>query len=103
MKPADKDKLNECISILESTDLGLSLVWLWTWDVIKYRMNDSDYIFKSTEDQVWEDLCKSVDEGFGFSLEYGAEQLSDDVMDWLIERGHMVDPESEEEEEDEDE
>jgi len=44
-----------------------------------------------------------VDEGFGFSLEYGAEQLSDDVMDWLIERGHMVDPESEEEEEDEDE
>ena len=28
MKPEDKDKLNECLKILDSTDLGLSLVWL---------------------------------------------------------------------------
>jgi hypothetical protein len=26
MKPDDKDKLNECLKILDTTDLGLSLV-----------------------------------------------------------------------------
>ena len=104
MNAEDKDKLNECIKILESTDLGLSLVWLWTWDVIKYKLQDEDYIAVSTEDQIWDDLCKSVAQGKGFSLEYGAEQLSDDVLDWLMERGHITDPEAEpEEDEDEDE
>lgn len=101
MKPEDKDKLNECIKILESTDLGLSLVWLWTWDTIKYKMSDSDYVAVSTEDEVWLDLCKSVESGIGFSLEYGAEQLAEDVLDWLIERGHINDPEAEPDEEDE--
>lgn len=103
MKPEDKDKLNQCIEILESTDLGLSLVWLWTWDVIKYKMADTDYVTVSTEDEVWEDLCKAVEAGIGFSLEYGAEQLGEDVLDWLMERGHINDPEAEEEDEDEDE
>lgn len=103
MKPEDKDKLNECIKILESTDLGLSLVWLWTWDTIKYKLQDEDYVVVSTEDQVWEDLCKAVEAGHGFSLEYGAEQLSEDVLDWLMERGHINDPEAEPDEEEEDE
>ena len=103
MKPEDKDKLNECISILESTDLGLSLVWLWTWDVIKYNMKDEDFVCTVTEDEMWDHLCKAVDEGRGFSLEYGAEQLSDDVRDWMTDNGYLVDPMDVEEEEDEDE
>jgi hypothetical protein len=106
MNPEDKDKLNECISILESTDLGLSLVWLWTWDVIKYNMKDEDFVCTVTEDEMWDQLCKAVDEGRGFSLEYGAEQLSDDVRDWMTDNGYLVDPtdvEEEDEEEDEDE
>jgi hypothetical protein len=106
MKPEDKDKLNECITILESTDLGLSLVWLWTWDVIKYNMQDEDFVCTVTEDQMWGHLCEAVEAGQGFSLEYGAEQLSEDVRDWMMDRGYMVDPtdvEEEDEEEDEDE
>jgi hypothetical protein len=103
MKPEDKDKLNDCISILESTDLGLSLVWLWTWDVIKYNMKDEDFVCTVTEDEMWDHLCKAVDEGRGFSLEYGAEQLSDDVRDWMTDNGYLVDPMDVEEEEDEDE
>jgi hypothetical protein len=106
MKPEDKDKLNECIKILESTDLGLSLVWLWTWDVIKYNMQDADFVCTVTEDQMWEHLCEAVEAGQGFSLEYGAEQLSEDVRDWMMSRGYLVDPtdvEEEDEEEDEDE
>lgn len=103
MKAEDKDKLNQCIEILESTDLGLSLVWLWTWDVIKYTMQDTDFVCTATEDEMWDHLCKAVEAGRGFSLEYGAEQLSDDVRDWMTDNGYLVDPTEEEEEEDEDE
>jgi hypothetical protein len=102
MKAEDKDKLNECIKILGTTDLGLSLVWLWTWDTIKYRMDDVDYRCTVTEDEMWANLCEAVEAGQGFSLEYGAEQLSDDVMDWMTSRGYLVDL-SEEEDKDEDE
>lgn len=93
MKPNDKDKLNKCIEILESTDLGLSLVWLWTWDVIKYNMDDTDYKCTVTEDEMWNHLCEAVEAGQGFSLEFGAEQLSEDVRDWMFSRGYLVDPE----------
>ena len=40
MKPEDKDKLNECLKILDTTDLGLSLVWLWTWSTINNIMEE---------------------------------------------------------------
>ena len=49
MKPDDKDKLNQCISLLESTDLFPSLVWLWTWDVVKSILGDSEYKVNVTE------------------------------------------------------
>ena len=101
MKIEDKEKLNQCIDILESTDLGLSLVWLWTWDVIKYTMKDSHYVANSTEDEVWEDLCKAVADGHGFSLEYGAETLQEDITDWLMDKGHINYPDDIEEDEDE--
>ena len=90
---SNKDKLNECISILESTDLGLSLVWLWTWDIIKYNMADTDYICTATEDEMWSHLCAHVEAGKGFSLEFGAEQIQEDIRDWMFSEGYLVDPE----------
>ena len=106
MKPEDKDKLNECLAILDKTDLGLSLVWLWTWSTIKYMMKDDNYRCTVTEDQMWEHLCEAVEAGMGFSLEYGAEQHNDDVLEWMLNRDYIVDTmfeEDEEEEEDGDE
>ena len=90
---SNKDKLNECISILESTDLGLSLVWLWTWDIIKYNMNDEEYTCTVNEDEMWAHLCEHVEAGHGFSLEYGAEQIQEDIRDWMFESGYLVEPE----------
>ena len=98
MKLEDKDKLNQCIDILESTDLGLALVWLYVWDVVKYTMDDSDYTATSTEDEVWKGLGEAVLAGHGFSLEYGAESLQEDITDWLLSNGHIKDKEDEEEE-----
>jgi hypothetical protein len=105
VKPEDKDKLNKCLEILDSTDLGLSLVWLWTWSTINNILEDDTYQSKATKDEMWEHLCEAVEAGQGFSLEWGAEQHQEEVLDWMLSRDYIVDPEDldEEEEEDEDE
>ena len=104
MKPEDKDKLNKCLEILDSTDLGLSLVWLWTWSTINNILEDETYKAKVTQDDMWNHLCEAVEAGQGFSLEYGAEQHQDDVIEWMTNRDYIVDTMFEEEEdEDEDE
>jgi len=105
MKPADKDKLNQCLDILDTTDLGLSLVWLWTWSTVKNIFEDETYKQNCTIDEMWGHLCEAVEAGQGFSLEYGAEQHNEDVLDWMMSRDYIVDTmfEDDEEEEDEDE
>jgi hypothetical protein len=99
MKPSDKDKLNQCLEILDTTDLGLSMVWLWTWSTIDNILKDETYKANVTLDQMWEHLCESVKAGQGFSLEYGAEQHQEEVFDWMMSREFILDP-SEEEDED---
>jgi hypothetical protein len=104
MKAEDKDKLNECLKILDTTDLGLSLVWLWTWSTIKGFRNDTNWEVVATEDEMWTHLCEAVEAGMGFSLEYGAEQHYEDVMQWMLNRDYMIDLlDDREEDEDEDE
>jgi hypothetical protein len=99
MKPEDKDKLNKCLEILDTTDLGLSLVWLWTWSTINNILDDETYKAKVTQDQMWEYLCEAVEAGQGFSLEYGAEQHQEDVIEWMTNRDYIVDTMFEQEEE----
>jgi hypothetical protein len=99
MKPEDKDKLNKCLEILDTTDLGLSMVWLWTWSTINNILDDETYKAKVTQDQMWEYLCEAVEAGQGFSLEYGAEQHQDDVLEWMTNRDYIVDTMFEQEEE----
>jgi hypothetical protein len=104
MKPEDKDKLNKCLEILDSTDLGLSLVWLWTWSTINNILDDETYKSNVTQDQMWEYLCVAVEDGRGFSLEWGAEQHQEEVLDWMTDNEYIVDVlDNDEEDEDEDE
>jgi hypothetical protein len=104
MKNEDKDKLNACLEILDSTDLGLSMVWLWTWSTIDNILKDETYKAKVTMDDMWGHLCEAVEAGQGFSLEYGAEQHQEDVIEWMTNRDYIVDTMFEQEEdEDEDE
>ena len=84
MKPDDKDKLNKCLEILDSTDLGLSLVWLWTWSTINNILEDDTYVAKATQEDMWNHLCEAVEAGMGFSLEWGAEQHQEEVLDWML-------------------
>lgn len=98
MRPDDKDKLNKCLDILDTTDLGLSLVWLWTWSTINNILDDESYKAKVTQDQMWDHLCEAVQAGAGFSLEYGAEQHHDDIVEWMLNRDYIVDTMFEEDE-----
>jgi hypothetical protein len=102
MKPDDKDKLNACLEILDSTDLGLSLVWLWTWSTVNNILDDQEWRPQVTQDQMWDNLCEAVSAGQGFSLEYGAEQHQEDVLEWMLNRGYILDQSEEEEDEDDD-
>ena len=91
MKPEDKDKLDECLKILDSTDLGLSLVWLWTWSTIRNILEDDDFATTVTPDEMWGHLCAAVKAGDGFSLEYGVEQHQNDIVDWMTNSGFITD------------
>jgi hypothetical protein len=91
MKPLDKDKLNQCLEILDTTDLGLSMVWLWTWSTIKGFIESDEWRVNVTEDEMWGHLCEAVASGQGFSLEYGAEQHYEEVMEWMVNRDYIQD------------
>ena len=103
MKPDDKDKLDKCLEILDSTDLGLSLVWLWTWSTITDLLDSNDYHAQVTRDQMWDNLAEAVGAGHGFSLEWGAEQHHDDILEWMLNREYIVDPIEEDDEDGEEE
>ena len=98
MKIDDMQKLNQCLDILDTTDLGLSLVWLWTWSQIKDNLEDGEWDQLVSEEEAWDLLCKAVESGRGFSLEYGADQLYEDVRDWMFENGLIKEFEDEEDE-----
>lgn len=97
MKPGDKDKLNKCLEILDTTDLGLSMVWLYTWSTIKELMQDEEWQCTQTEDQMWDNLCEAVAAGQGFSLEYGSDDHYEGVLEWMTNRDYLIDPEEVEE------
>jgi hypothetical protein len=66
MKPEDKDKLNKCLEILDTTDLGLSMVWLWTWSTINNIFEDETYKAELLPiDEMWDHLCEAVEAGHG--------------------------------------
>ena len=105
MKQGDKEKLDQCLELLDSTDLGLSMVWLWTWSTVKEILTGGDWDQLVSEDEAWTLLCEAVEAGNGFSLHYGAEQHYEEVMEWMFSRGLITDFEdiedlTEEEEED---
>jgi hypothetical protein len=87
MKTNDMQKLNQCLDILDTTDLGLSLVWLWTWSTVLDLLEGGDFKQLVSQQTAWEELVKAVESGQGFTLEYGAEDHGQHVQDWMIENG----------------
>ena len=82
--------LKDMYEQLTKLEVFPSLVWTWTYDIIKSFENDSDYKFLMTEEQWFELLWNNVDKA-DFSLTYGDEQIYEDIRDWLLDNDVMVD------------
>lgn len=86
---AHRDELDSIIDKLNNLNdvLFPSLVWLWVWDVINTFYTDEE-LYIRTSDIVWEAL---VNDTPGFTLEYGTEQLYEEVRDWMFANSLMID------------
>ena len=101
MKNDDMNKLNQCLDILDTVDLGFSLVWLWVWSSVVDKLEDGDFDQLVSREEAWDLLVKAVDGGIGFSLTYGADELDEHITDWMIEAGLITDLDEDYLEEDE--
>ena len=87
-------ELDQMISKLGELNVGVPLVWLYVWDVITNSydvMSDDDgYTMANPNksiDDVWDLLWSSP----VFTLEYGVEQLDEEIRDWLIDNEFIID------------
>jgi|1048.fasta_scaffold93378_2 hypothetical protein len=89
--PQIKMQLDQMVDQLNNMPIGMSLVWLWVWDLIRdkyknYEFIDemSDYVVTpgTTLDIIWEKLWANPPSDF--TLEYGAEQVDEAILDWMI-------------------
>jgi hypothetical protein len=84
------ESLKNIYKELNELEVFPSLVWTWVYDVTRSFEEGSDYKFLMPEEQWFELLWNNVDKT-GFSLEYGAEQVYEDIRDWLLDNDVMVD------------
>ena len=91
--------INEIIDKIGALPVFPSLVWVWCWDVIKNEFQNNqlsdnpmteevvpeDVDLKQIWDKFWEDVDKN-----GFSLEYGAEDLHEAILDWMRDCNFLV-------------
>ena len=90
-------QLDQIVNTLNSVDVAMSLIWVWVWDLIrdKYQSNEfitegSEYVVSTgvTLDVIWNKLWESPPSDF--TLEYGAEQMDEAVMDWMIDNNFLT-------------
>lgn len=104
-RTAEMLELNKLITKYTETHVRPSLSDMYAFDIILNLINEdpetSDYVMKSDIDSIWSQIVQS---DTVFSLEYGAEQMSEEIMEYLQETGSLIFKDDlEEVEEDEDE
>lgn len=105
-RTAEMLELNKLITKYTETHVRPSLSDMYAFDIILNLINEdpetSDHVMKSDIDSIWTQIVQS---DTVFSLEYGAEQMSEEIMEYLQETGSLIfkDDLEEIEEEDEDE
>jgi hypothetical protein len=91
------EKINQIIEQLNTLDIFPSLVWVYTWDIVKDKIDyyspgsGESYVInpKFTEKDIW-DLFWEDAEKNGFTLEYGTEDLHEAVFDWMSEKDIII-------------
>jgi hypothetical protein len=91
-----RKELDQMISKLGELNVGVPLVWLYVWDVIKSAydiMSDDEGYTKANPDKSIDDVWDCLWGNPVFSLEYGVEQLDEEIRDWLIDNQFIIDVE----------
>jgi orotate phosphoribosyltransferase len=96
-------ELNKLITKYTETYVRPSLSDIYAFDIILNLINEdpeiSDHVMKSDIASIWTQIVQS---DTVFSLEYGAEQMSEEIMEYLQETGSLIFKDDLEEVEDED-
>lgn len=89
-------QLDQMVNHLNNLPVSMSLVWLWTWDLIRDKFNmysdvgTDDYIVTegTTLDVIWDKLWANPPQDF--TLEYGAEHMDEAITDWMIDNDFIT-------------
>jgi hypothetical protein len=96
------NQLNEIIDKLEKIPVFPSLMWVWSFDVIReifenYQMKDlavNDYVDEAVPEgitlkQIFDKFWQDVD-GFGLSMDSGGDIIEEVIRDWMRENDFLV-------------
>jgi hypothetical protein len=104
------NELNQIVDKITTLPVFPSLLWVWTFDVMRniYENNqyddlaENDYVdeavpsgitLKQIFDKFWEDV-----DGIGLSMDLGDEIIEETLRDWMRDNDFLVNLEDEEEE-----
>lgn len=96
------NQLNKIIDELQNIAVFPSLLWVWTFDIIRDiyenckldEMTDNTYIdeavpagitLKQIFDKFWDDV-----DNLGFTMDHGSEILEEVIRDWMRENDFLV-------------
>lgn len=94
--------LNEIVDKLQSIPVFPSLLWVWTFDVIRDIFENNQFVdlaetdiadetvpegitLKQIFDKFWEDV-----DTLGFTMDHGGEILEETIRDWMRENNFLV-------------
>lgn len=90
-------QLDQMVDHLNNLQVSNSLTWLWAWDLIRDKYKNAsqddlidDYVLIDgvTLDVIWDKLWANPPSDF--TLEYGAEQMDEAVLDWMIDNDFLA-------------
>lgn len=101
--------LNKIVDQLTALPVFPSLMWVWTFDVLRNIFEDnqhgtewSDYIIaegttlKDIFDKFWNDV-----DNLGLNMDLGGEIIEETIRDWMIDNYILISVEEEDEDDDE--
>ena len=96
------NELNEIIDKLSNLPVFPSLLWAWTFDIIKDIFDNNQYLDLATTDiadeavpaditlkQIFDKFWEDVDT-LGFTMDNGGEVLEECIRDWMRENDFLV-------------
>ena len=96
------NQLNEIIDKLEKIPVFPSLVWVWTFDVIKNIWDNEQFKDLATNDYVDEAIPEGITlkqifdkfwidvDSLGINIDFGSEIIEDVIRDWMRENDFLV-------------